>query len=114
MKIHPLWYICLLVRFSMALAILFISTLKNKNKWLDIIVSSTLLLMAIGFIYKHFTGSNNEIQVAKVFWHDSRIYHGLLFTLAACLYLKNQKKLASFIILLDIVFSYVYRISNKL
>ena len=114
MKIHPLWFICLLVRFSMVLTILFTSTLKNKNKWLDIGVSSVLLLMGIGFIYKYFTGSNNEIQVAKVFWHDSRIYHGLLFILAACLYFKNQKKLASLVVLLDIVFSFVYRINNKL
>ena len=77
MKIHPLWFICLLVRFIIVLAILFISTLKNK--WLDICIYSSLLLMGLGFIYKYFKSSNNEIQITKVFWHDSRIYHGLLF-----------------------------------
>ncbi len=113
MEINPLWYLCLLIRFSMVLSILYISTLKN-NKLIDIIISFILLLMGIGFIYKSFTGSNNEIQVAKVFWHNSRIYHGILFILATYFYFKNQKKLASLVILLDIVFSFVYRISNKL
>ena len=111
MKIHLLWFICLLVRFSMVLGIFYISTFKKDIIILDNIISLTLFLMGMGFIYKFITGSNNEIQIFKVFWHSSRIYHGLIFILASIMYFKDYKKIASILILIDILFSFIYRIT---
>lgn len=110
MKIHPIWYICLLTRFSIFLGILYISSIKNSIKLLDITVFICLLLIGIGFLYKSLTGSNNETQIAKVFWHQSRIFHSVIFLIASIMYIYNFKKIAAVLILLDIIFSLLYRI----
>ena len=111
MKVNLLWYICLLVRFSIVLGIFYISTLTKDIIILDNIISLILFLMGVGFVYKYITGSNNEIQISKVFWHTSRIYHGLIFIFASITYFKNYKKIASILILIDILFSFIYRTS---
>jgi hypothetical protein len=89
------------------------STLKKNSKVVDSSISFLLFLMGIGFIYKFITGSNDEIQVSKVFWHDSRIYHGLIFVLASIMYFKDYKKIASLLVLFDILVSFLYRIVMK-
>lgn len=111
MKVNLLWFICLLVRFSIVLGIFYISTLTKDIIILDNIISLILFLMGLGFVYKYITGSNNEIQISKVFWHTSRIYHGLIFIFASIMYFKNYKKIASILILIDILFSFIYRTS---
>ena len=113
MKINPLWYICLLARFSMVLSVLYMFTIKNKYKLVDKLVYISLFVIGLLFIYKYITGSNNEVQIDKVFWHDSRIYHGILFILATYFYFTNKKNISSMILLIDIIFSFIYRITNK-
>ena len=54
-------------------------------------------MMGSGFMFKGITGSNVENQVAKVFWHETRYLHGLLYLISA------------YFLLLDIVFSFMYR-----
>ena len=66
--------------------------------------------MGLGFLYKSVFGSNNEIQVKKVFWHNVRIVHGILFMLAA-IYFAN-KKLSSILLLSSVLFSIIYRYFN--
>jgi hypothetical protein len=66
--------------------------------------------MGLGFIRKGYYGSNNETQIAQVFWHDSRYIHGSLYLLAS-LYLINGNTInSSALILTDIAFSIIYRI----
>ena len=103
MIIHPLWLICLTIR---TLPIIF---LKTKN----FIFSTILLIISFGFFYKALTGSNNEKQFNKVFWHNTRIVHSITYFLAYK-YLEfgkitYTKKILSF----DILFSIIYRLLNN-
>ena len=112
-QIHPLWYLCIFVRL---LLVLFVYVLtKNdiyENNFLKILITITLFIMGSGFMYKYITGSNNEIQIAKVFWHDTRIYHGLMYLLASYFFYINKGFYASWILLLDVIGSIIYRISG--
>lgn len=102
-KIHPLWLICIIVRIS----IIFI--IRNSNKKYHDYLAGILFLMGTGFIYKGITGSNMEKQIAKVFWHETRYLHGLLYLLSAYFVFIKNIKMASLTLLLDIVFSLMYR-----
>jgi hypothetical protein len=105
MNIHPLWAVCIFVR----LLLIFIIRYNYKNNLIKNIFLFILLAIGLGFIYKFIFGSNNEIQLNKVFWHDSRLLHGVLY-LTACYYLyANNINLNSIILLLDIIFSFLYR-----
>lgn len=99
MKIHPLWFLCIIVRLII-------------SQYIDILPKNIALIglsiIGTGFTYKFITGSNNEIQIAKVFWHDSRLVHGILYLLSAY-YLFNNSKLTNKILLTDIIFSFIYR-----
>lgn len=99
-KIHPLWLVCVITR----LAISFYIGKSPKN--ISLIVLSVI---GSGFIYKFITGSNNETQLAKVFWHDTRLIHGVLYLLAVYYLYINNINLTSKILLLDLVFSFIYR-----
>lgn len=111
MKIQPLWILCLITRVCLLLLTGYLS--KNKNNIARIITSLTLLLMGVGFIYKYLTGSNDEVQVAKVFWHETRLVHGVLYMLASYyLYIKNNT-MCMLVLGLDILFSILYRIITK-
>ena len=79
MNIHPLWLICILVRSILILVIRYF----NNNKYLKNIFTFILALIGFGFIFKSLAGSNNEIQVRKVFWHETRLVHGILYILAS-------------------------------
>ena len=110
MNIHPLWFICILIRLLLIIMIYYIYK-NNKNKIK--IIYLILLIIGFGFIYKGYSGSNNEIQISKVFWHDSRYIHGILYLLS-CYYLINNKiNITMIILLLDIIFSILYRLTNN-
>ena len=111
MIINPLWYVCLTTRLSLILLIKYFYT-KSKNK-VKILGSLILIIMGIGFIIKGKFGSNNEIQKSKVFWHETRYVHGLLYILAS-LYLYNDNiRMTSLLLLLDVIFSILYRTSTN-
>lgn len=102
MNIHPIWYICLLVRLTIAYCI--------YNNYFSNILLPTLAIISTGFIYKGYTGSNNEKQIAKVFWHDSRYHHAIFYSLATYYLYLNNYKFASLFVLMDVIYSVVYRI----
>ena len=70
MNIHPLWFICICIRL---LIIYIIRHINNKTNSYNSIISIILFIIGFGFIYKCYFSSNNEIQIAKVFWHDKTI-----------------------------------------
>lgn len=88
---HPLWYICITVRLFMAF----------------MLPKVAILIIGLGFGYKALTGSNNETQINKVFWHETRIIHSFLFLLA---YFTTSNKIATKILLFDVLFSIMYRV----
>ncbi len=107
MKIHILWYVCLLIRLSMIYLFRFIYLNKTKYRKL---LQLLLLLIGLGFIYQGYNGSNNEFQISKVFWHDSRYIHGT-FYLLSLYYLINKKiNISLMILFIDIIFSILYRV----
>ena len=110
MNIHPIWTICISVRLLIAYIIRYINTKTgNYNKFISII----LTIIGLGFIYQGYFSSNNEIQIAKVFWHDSRYIHGILYILAAIYLINNNINMNTILLLLDLGFSFLYRIINN-
>jgi len=101
---NKLWYICLLVRLS--LIFLIRRNVKRYNRFFHII----LLSIGLGFYYKGYTGSNNEIQLSKVFWHETRYLHGTLYLLSSFYLFKQNLDMSSLILLIDLLFSILYRI----
>ena len=111
MKINPLWFICIFVRLMLIFLIIYLN--KKRNTKINIFCVSVLLLMGIGFIYKGFTGSNNEIQADKVFWHETRYVHGMFYLLASFYLSKNNINMTSLLLLSDLIFSFLYRFILK-
>ena len=105
MNIHPLWTVCIFVR----LLLIFIIRYSYKNKQIKYIFLFILLAMGLGFIYKFIFGSNNEIQLNKVFWDDSRLLHGVLYITATYYLYVNNINLNSITLSIDIIFSFLYR-----
>ena len=109
MKIHPLWFLCITVRILLILLIRYYYN-NSKNKSLVKTISLIILLsIGFGFMRKGLYGSNNEIQIAKVFWHETRYVHGSLYLLASIYLFNDNLNMASLILLLDIIFSIIYR-----
>jgi putative Mn2+ efflux pump MntP len=104
MIVHPFWFICLAVRVSLIFFVRYLYKIEKKK-----IAALILSLIGIGFIYQAFYGSNNEIQLNKVFWHDTRITHGILYILSVYYLFENNLDMNSIILGLDIVFSVIYR-----
>ena len=77
------------------------------------ICASILLIMGLGFVYKGLTGSNNERQVNKVFWHETRYVHGMFYLLSSFYLYKNNVNITSLLLLSDVVFSFLYRFILK-
>lgn len=102
MIIHPLWYLCLFVRLSLSYCI-------YNNLYINYFLP-IILVISTGFFYKGYTGSNNEKQIAKVFWHDTRYIHGILYGIAFYYLYNNNYKMSSLFILLDVLFSISYRL----
>jgi hypothetical protein len=110
MKIHPLWYVCISTRLLLILGIIYFYNKRQNSKPIKIISCLILLLIGLGFIKNAITGSNNEIQISKVFWHETRYVHGLLY-ITASIYLYNDNiRIASLLLALDLIFSISYRV----
>lgn len=109
MNIHPLWYLCLLTRVTFIFILVFISTHFRDKLWIRILVTAILTIMGSGFLYKYFTGSNNEKQITKVFWHESRLLHGILYLIAAYYFFIENIVMMTVVLSIDIVSSLFYR-----
>ena len=108
MVIHPFWYICLSVRI---LLIFLIRILDKQNfKKLGMLILS---IMGLGFIYQALFSDNKEVQFNRVFWHETRILHGLLYLLAVFYLHLNKLDMNSLVLALDIIFSVLYRFYFK-
>lgn len=106
MNIHPLWFICLTIR-----SLLIYSIYKFRNlKYPFLILTSVI---GLGFLYKSITGSNNETQINKVFWHSTRSTHAILFLLSSFCLFKNNYKMINILLCIDITFSVLYRIISQ-
>lgn len=101
---NPIWLICLLARISLIYLILF---LYKKNITLSKII---LFVIGSGFLYKGLTGSNNEYQISKVFWHEARLMHALFYFAALYYLIKKNIKMVTLILAVNIFFSIGYRI----
>lgn len=113
MKIHPLWFICILVRILLIVSILYFSNKSQNKKLVKILFCLLLLVIGLGFINKAVIGSNNEIQISKVFWHETRYVHGALYLLASIYLYNNNIKMTAILLTIDIIFSILYRIISK-
>lgn len=111
--IHPLWYICIFIRLIISVLPLIYNHLSQKtnkntlNKNISLINKYIILIVGLGFLYKAIFGSNNEIQIRKVFWHQTRIIHSMLF-ITAGIYFHNYK-LSSALLFASVLFSIAYR-----
>ena len=94
MNIHPLWFFCIVLRLSLTYIV------AKYN------IKPVLLIISLGFLYKYITGSNMEQQLAKVFWHEFRIGHSLLYFGA---FLTYGTKYSSMFLFIDVIFSIIYR-----
>lgn len=110
MNINPLWSICLIVRISILILAGYLA--KSKHDSIRISASIILLLIGLGFLYKYLTGSNDEIQISKVFWHETRLVHSALYILAFYYLLRKNSDIVMIILGLDVIFSVIYRIST--
>lgn len=114
MDVNPFWYLCITVRFTLIFFIRWLyNTIKDK-KMIRIILGTFLLIIGAGFLYKSIIGSNNEIQIAKVFWHETRAVHSVLYLLSGFYLLKDNLNMCSLLLFTDLMFSFFYRfILNK-
>ena len=103
MNIHPLWYLCLFIR---SILIVLIRYSSNTTTYLNIIIA----IIGIGFLHKSITGSNNETQIAKVFWHSSRIFHAIFYIFASLSLYYKKTNICTFFLISDILFSIFYRL----
>lgn len=112
MKINPLWYVCLLVRIGIIFFLCFLSNsdVFKSQPMVKPVLSAILFTMGAGFIYKGVFGSNNEVQLSKVFWHETRFVHGLLYILASYYLYQNNIKMNLLVLATDILFSIMYRL----
>lgn len=107
MKINPLWIICVITRIVIILLTrTFYKNYKNQ-------IALILLIMGSGFMYKGYFGSNNEIQSSKVFWHETRYLHGVLYILSGFYLYKKNINMNSLVLSLDLIFSFLYRFMLK-
>lgn len=106
MKIHPIWYLCIITRLSLVIIIRY----SKKNKLIKKLLELFLLIAGLGFFYKALTGSNNEKQISKVFWHETRYLHGLFYLLGFYYLYYNNINMNNIILITDLLFSIIYRI----
>ncbi len=113
MNIHPLWYVCITVRFSIIFAIKYLVNIFKSKKFVRYLLSCILLTMGLGFTYNGYFGSNNEIQINKVFWHETRYFHGMAYIFASLYLFNNNLKMNSLILMIDLIFSFLFRIKSN-
>lgn len=112
MTIHPFYIFCISTRLSLIVMIYLL--FQNKKKKYINIINLITLLMGLGFLKKFITGSNNETQFAKVFWHNTRLFHAITYLSASFLLYKKKLDLVLIILITDLLFSISYRLINKL
>ena len=110
MIIHPLWFLCLSFRTILPLLLLYNKNNLNTHNKTKLTIFALLLIIGLGFLYKYITGSNNETQLNKVFWHNVRIIHFLFYISASLLFIYNFYNIAVIFLLADVVFSISYRL----
>lgn len=111
MNIHPLWYICILVRISIIFLLRFFKRqYNNSSNIYSFAITIALFIMGGGFIFNGIYGSNNEIQIAKVFWHETRFVHGALYVIASYYFYKNNINMNSLVLATSLFFSFFYRL----
>ena len=108
MVIHPFWFICLFIRVLLIFGVRYLYNIKQKK-----IATLLLTIIGLGFIYQSIFGSNNEIQLNKVFWHETRITHGLLYIISVYYLLNNNLDMNSIVLGLDVILSLIYRFYLK-
>mgnify|MGYP001346584245 CR=1 FL=1 len=114
MNIHPLWYVCITVRFSIIFAIKYLVNIFKSKKFVRYLLSCILLTMGLGFTYNGYTGSNNKSGfISKVFWHETRYLHGILHIFASLYLFNNNLKMNSLILMIDLIFSFLFRIKSN-
>ena len=101
--IHPLWYLCIFVRLYAAFNL---SKYSKYNSYIKL----AILAIGLGFAYKAMTGSNNEMQISKVFWHETRFIHSFFFLLA---YSMSNLKKSTQVLVANVIFSIIYRTYNE-
>lgn len=110
MNIHPLWFICILVRISLIIPLIYY----QQSNFIINILKFVFISISLGFFFKSVQGSNNEIQIAKVFWHETRIFHALFYFLAFYYLIHKQVSLSILFLVMDILFSISYRIIHTI
>jgi hypothetical protein len=111
MKINPLWTVCIITRILIIIIAIYIG--KNKSQNIRLIGSVVLWIMGIGFLIKALTGSNEEVQFDKVFWHDTRLVHGMLYMLAGYYLYVGKSTICGIVLCIDIIFSILYRVLSN-
>lgn len=106
MNIHPLWFICILVRILLA-SLLVYNVVDRK------VMLVVLGIISAGFFYRSIVGSNNEIQIAKVFWHNVRIIHGFMFLASFISLFYKKYFMSGMFVLLSLAFSILYRVYTQ-
>lgn len=106
MKINSLWILCLTIRSLLVISI-------YKFQFNTQLVSLILFGIGIGFFIKSIYGSNDEIQISKVFWHETRLVHSILYILSSYYLYIGNKIISSIILFLDVIFSILYRITSN-
>ena len=110
MKIHPLWYICIFIRTLLIL----LTYYSYKNNLFTNYINIIIFIIGSGFLYKFLYGSNNEIQISKVFWHETRILHSITYLLSSYYLFIGNINITISLLLLDLLISISYRmIYNK-
>ena len=112
MQIHSMWYLCLCIRISIVILLRCLMHGKKIKRRLVVtrIITCALLAIGVGFAYKSVTGSNDEYQLQKVFWHHTRFVHSILYTSAAFVALYGSSNTVSILLSADMSFSVLYRI----
>ena len=109
MNIHPLWFFCIFIRILLIVSVYYSF---KENKFLNFF-KIILTVIGLGFLYKTLFGSNNEIQITKVFWHETRLVHSILYLLAVYYLFNNNINITLILLTLDLIFSISYRAINQ-
>lgn len=108
-NMHPLWILCVITRLGLVVATVAVFG-TNSFPVAKSLFAGFLLVVSLGFFFKAVTGSNNEKQIAQVFWHETRLVHAVLFGLAAFYLVFNENpRIGATLLLLDLLFSFIYR-----
>ena len=109
MNIHPLWFFCIFIRILLIVSVYYSFKQQKFTTFFKLLLS----IIGVGFLYKTLFGSNNEIQIEKVFWHETRLVHSILYLLAAYYLFNNYINITLLLLSLDLVFSICYRFINQ-